>query len=186
MKEPIDKEYLEQSFIDFDTEVSEKKYLKNDDSSIHSHDNKNILDKMGESETGKLLFNGEEIFEEQNIDLSDYLKSTSDVSNTVSTGELLGNEIFVNPVTTDGWPIIILNSKEKLRYKFYQIAKYSEKLREFLIQKIPVKTSQLTNDSNFVTQNEINNITNGIKTITYSTTEPTTVAEDEIVMVYEE
>ena len=129
MKKPIDKEYLENSFKNFDAEVSENKYLHNDDPSIHQHENKNILDKISESETGTLVFDGKEFTDGQDglpgtngksayeiavdngfsgteaewldslkgetldIDLSDYVKTTGDVSNTTSTGDIKNGEL---------------------------------------------------------------------------------------------
>ena len=61
MDKPINKTYLENSFKDFDTQILEKKYLNQEDPSIHTHDNKDILDRIGESTEGKLLFNEKEI-----------------------------------------------------------------------------------------------------------------------------
>ncbi len=60
VNKPINKNYLETSFIDFDAEVLEKKYLNKKDPSIHNHENKNVLDKFTESNS-TLLFNGKEL-----------------------------------------------------------------------------------------------------------------------------
>lgn len=54
MKKPIDKTYLENCFKNFHTYLVSKHIL-------HSHENKETIDKISESETGHLLFNGSEI-----------------------------------------------------------------------------------------------------------------------------
>lgn len=54
MAKPINKDYLASSLKSFDEQILSKKYDE-----IHS--NREIIDKLTESEDGKLLFNGEEI-----------------------------------------------------------------------------------------------------------------------------
>lgn len=61
MKKPIDSNYLLKTLKSFFTEVLEKRYLHNDDSSLHSHDNIETLDKIRESDNGTLIFNEKEI-----------------------------------------------------------------------------------------------------------------------------
>ena len=58
---PIDKEYLTSAFKDFNTEVLDKKYLKSNDEQLHTHANKEVLNRFNVSETGTLLFDGYEI-----------------------------------------------------------------------------------------------------------------------------
>lgn len=53
MKKPIDKTYLENCFKDFHAYLLTKVF--------HTHENKAILDKIGESATGNILFDGSEI-----------------------------------------------------------------------------------------------------------------------------
>lgn len=60
-KKPIDKEYLKSSLKGFDSEVLEKKYIKSDNESLHTHANKEVLDKLSASEAGTLLYDGNEI-----------------------------------------------------------------------------------------------------------------------------
>lgn len=58
---PIDKEYLKNTLKDFDSEVLSKKYLQSNDEQLHTHDNKETLDKLSTSNDGKLLFDGNEL-----------------------------------------------------------------------------------------------------------------------------
>lgn len=58
---PIDKEYLVSSLKGFDSDVLSNKYLNSDDEQLHTHDNKEVLDKLNVSESGTLLFDGDEI-----------------------------------------------------------------------------------------------------------------------------
>lgn len=176
MKKPIDKEYLENSFKNFNTEVLEKKYLHNNDSSIHSHENKNVLDKISESETGTLMFGGKEFIDGNTIDLSNYVQKTDDISDMESTAKYsrgTGSQIeapYNIIVDTDGYPTFPPD--------FYQAQKIRKKFAVIninfnsLVDKIKSNFSQHTHGS--------------MKTITYSTTEPTSVSDGEIVMVYEE
>ena len=60
-RKPIDKEYLTSLFQDFDSEVLSKKYLQSNDEQLHTHANKEVLDKLDLSDDGTLLFNGNEI-----------------------------------------------------------------------------------------------------------------------------
>ena len=53
MKKPIDKTYLEDCFKNFHTYLIKHFF--------HVHDNKTTLDKISESESGSMLFNGSEI-----------------------------------------------------------------------------------------------------------------------------
>lgn len=62
-KKPIDKEYLKSSLKVFDSEVLEKKYIKSDNESLHTHANKDVLDKLSISDTGTLLYDRNEIGE---------------------------------------------------------------------------------------------------------------------------
>lgn len=74
-QKPISKDYLTSSLKDFDSEVLDKKYLKSDDGQLHTHANKEVLNRLDVSDTGALLFDGTEINTEsqairQLIDLS--------------------------------------------------------------------------------------------------------------------
>lgn len=60
-KKPIDKEYLKSSLKVFDSEVLEKKYIKSDNETLHTHSNKEVLNKLSASNTGILLYNGNEV-----------------------------------------------------------------------------------------------------------------------------
>lgn len=62
-KKPIDKEYLKSSLKVFNSEVLEKKYIKSDNESLHTHANKDVLDKLSISDTDTLLYDGNEIGE---------------------------------------------------------------------------------------------------------------------------
>lgn len=53
MKKPIDKTYLENSFKNFHIYLLTKIF--------HNHENKTVLDKIGESASGNILFDGSEI-----------------------------------------------------------------------------------------------------------------------------
>lgn len=137
MNKPINKEYLENSFKNFFKEILEKKYLHNDDISIHSHSNKETLDKISESDTGTLLFSGKEFSDGQ-----------------------------------DG----------KSAYEIAVENGFEGTVQEWL--------ESLKGDPNNITPDiigaaSINHTHGSMRTITYSTTEPTSVAEGEIVMVYE-
>ncbi len=212
MKKPIDKEYLENSFKSFDSEILEKKYFHNNDHSIHSHDNKNILDKISESETGTLMFDGEEFTDGkdglpgtngksayevavdngfvgteeewleslkgdmQNIDLSNYVQKLDDISEMESialynldTGGHIDPDYQLS-MDMDGYPMFDSDfyKAQKIRQKFYILSFNFDAL----VNKIKNNFSKHTHGN--------------MHTITYSTTEPTTVAEGEIVMVYEE
>lgn len=63
MTKPIDREYLVASLKSFDKEVLSKKYSQGGGSTVetHTHDNKETIDKLTETQDGKLLFDGEEI-----------------------------------------------------------------------------------------------------------------------------
>ena len=58
---PIDKQYLISSIKKFDSEILSKKYLPSNDIQLHTHTNKEVLDKINVSNNGTLLFNGREI-----------------------------------------------------------------------------------------------------------------------------
>lgn len=73
---PIDKEYLTSTFQDFDSAVLEKKYLQSDDEQLHTHANQEILDKLNVSDNGTLLFDGNEISNENTVDV--YTKEEAD------------------------------------------------------------------------------------------------------------
>ena len=60
-RKPIDKEYLTSSFQEFNSAVLEQKYLQSDDEQLHTHANQEILNNLGLSDDGTLLFNGNEI-----------------------------------------------------------------------------------------------------------------------------
>lgn len=61
VKKPIDKEYLKSSLKDFDSKILEKKYVQNNNEQLHTHVNKEVLDKLSTSDTGTLLYDGDEI-----------------------------------------------------------------------------------------------------------------------------
>lgn len=82
---PIDKEYLVSSLKGFDSGVLNKKYLNSDDEQLHTHGNKEVLDKLNVSESGTLLFDGDEINQnelstllEQNEILSSNIEEETD------------------------------------------------------------------------------------------------------------
>lgn len=82
---PIDKEYLVSSLKGFDSGVLSKKYLNSDDEQLHTHDNKEVLDKLNVSESGTLLFDGDEINKnelstllEQNEILNSHIEEETD------------------------------------------------------------------------------------------------------------
>ena len=58
---PIDKEYLTSSLKDFDSEILSKKYLQTNDEQLHTHANGEVLNRLNVSDTGALLFDGNEI-----------------------------------------------------------------------------------------------------------------------------
>ena len=60
-QKPISKDYLTSSLKDFDSEVLDKKYMQSNDEQLHTHANKEVLDKLDLSDDGTLLFNGNEI-----------------------------------------------------------------------------------------------------------------------------
>ena len=60
-QKPISKDYLTSSLQDFDSEVLDKKYLKYNDEQLHTHANKEVLNRLDVSDTGALLFDGNEI-----------------------------------------------------------------------------------------------------------------------------
>lgn len=60
-QKPISKDYLTSSLQDFDSEVLDKKYLKSDDGQLHTHANEEVLNRLEVSDTGALLFDGNEI-----------------------------------------------------------------------------------------------------------------------------
>lgn len=60
-QKPISKDYLTSSLKDFDSEVLDKKYLKSDDEQLHTHANKEVLNRFNVSDTGALLFDGNEV-----------------------------------------------------------------------------------------------------------------------------
>ncbi len=153
MNKPINKEYLENSFKNFFAEILEHRYLHNDDSSVHSHSNKNTLDKIGESNSGTLLFDGKEFSDGQ-----------------------------------DGTPGI----NGKSAYELAVENGFDGTIQEWLasLKGDPGQNGEDADISN-ITPDSIgaaskNHIHGNMKTIIYSTTEPITVAEGEIVMVYEE
>ena len=72
---PINKDYLTSSLKDFDSEILSKKYLQSNDEQLHTHVNEEVLNRLNVSDTGALLFDGNEINAEsqtirQLIDLS--------------------------------------------------------------------------------------------------------------------
>ena len=60
-RKPIDKEYLISTLKDFDSEILSKKYIKSDSEQLHTHANKDVLDKLNVSDNGTLLFDGNAI-----------------------------------------------------------------------------------------------------------------------------
>lgn len=58
---PINKDYLTSSLKDFDSEILSKKYLQTNDEQLHTHANEEVLNRLNVSDTGTLLFNGNEI-----------------------------------------------------------------------------------------------------------------------------
>lgn len=92
MKKPIDKEYLTNTLKSFDAEVSETKYLHNNDPSVHTHDNKTILDKISKSDKGTLLFDGKEVGNTESSSGSteyDILSTSSEVKENAVAGKLV-------------------------------------------------------------------------------------------------
>lgn len=202
-KKFIDKDYLISSLKDFDKEILNKKYCRLNDERLHTHDNKEVIDKLSISDDGNLLFDGNEINNSSSgadgksaydiavdngfvgteaewleslkgnaadIDLSSYLKTNGDSSITVCTGAEIPliDDLIVIGLDQEGYPILDLSRSEKLRLKFCSISEHFNKLVEII-------------------KSNISNHTHGNMTkITYSVTEPTSVAEGEIVMVYEE
>lgn len=165
MKKPIDKEYLKNSFLDFYTKIIEKRFLHINDDSLHIHNNKSTLDKLDESDSGKLLYNGKEI-----------------TGGTDSSGSGNGRD------GKSAYQIAVDNGFVGTEVEWLQSLKGE-----------PGKDAEISNsDISNITSEVIDSITPDIigasttehthgymKTIILSTTEPTTVAENEIVMVYE-
>lgn len=58
---PINKDYLTSSLKDFDSEILSKKYLQSNDEQLHTHANEEVLNRLNVSDTGTLLFDGNEI-----------------------------------------------------------------------------------------------------------------------------
>lgn len=114
----INKTYLENSFKDFDTQILEKKYLNQEDPSIHTHDNKDILDRIGESTEGKLLFNEKEIVSDNDscVSKDDVLSTSTAVKENTQAGKLVdalvvkdvfqsvsnGKELIASAITDKG------------------------------------------------------------------------------------
>lgn len=144
---PIDKQYLISSLKNFDSDILEKKYVQFNNTLFHSHDNKNVLDKLNISDNGTLLFNGNEI-------------NNGSVSAGKSAYQIALDNGFEGTETE--W-LETLNGKSA-----YQIA----------VKNGFIGTEQEWLDS---LKGESGNIK-----ITFSATEPDSVNEGEIIMVYEE
>ena len=153
MKKPIDKEYLEQSFIDYNT------FLHSEDSSVHDHNNKSTLDKISESDEGNLLFNGEEICNQ--LSGTGGGENGKDGIDGKSAYEIAVDNGFDG--TVEEWLESLKGDK-------------GDPGENFDVNNItPSNIGAATEDH-----------THGdMKIITFSTSEPDTVAENEIVMVYE-
>lgn len=213
MKKPLDIEYIKNCFKDFYTQIIENNFLHKDDKSLHIHSNKSTLDKLGESNKGNLLFSNREIIETDvmnsalsthntsntsHADLRDLIKNLSTKLNALADSDdetldqlseivsyIKNNKDLIDGITTSKVSITdIIDNIDSL-----QSNTVSGKIVDALIIK-EVLESLNTNISN-ITPETINaaneDHTHGyMKTITLSTTEPTTVAENEIVMVYED
>lgn len=152
MKKPLDIEYIKYYFKDFYTQIIEKNFLHKDDKSLHIHNNKSTLDKLGESDSGKLLFNGKEI--------------------TGGTGDSGGG---IGQDGKSAYQIAVDNGFNGTEVEWLESLKGTPGKDADINEITPEIIGAATGDH-----------THGdMKTITFSSTEPTTVAENEIVMVYE-
>ena len=133
MKKPIDKTYLENCFKDFYTYLLTKVF--------HTHENKAILDKIGESATGNILFDGKELSKGKN-------GITPHIDSTTKHWFIGETDTGVLAEGTNG-----------------------EGSENITLESLGAASSDHTHGY--------------LKTVTLATTEPETVAEGEIVMVYE-
>lgn len=184
MKKPIDKTYLENCFKDFCTYLLQKM--------LHKHDNQTTLDKIEESDQGKLLFNGSEINNGAGQDVTDG-KSAYEIAvdngyvgtETEWLGSLKGNNgnngtdgqdgitPHIDP-TTKHW--FIGETDTGIVAEGTKGDKGDKGDRGESAENITLETLDAASS----------NHTHGyLKTVTLSTTEPETVAEGEIVLVYE-
>lgn len=166
MKKPIDKTYLENCFKDFHTYLLTKVF--------HTHENKAILDKIGESATGNILFDGKE------------LNSGNGGSSTdgKSAYQIAVDNGFVGTETE--W-ILSLKGENGITPHIDSTTKHW-----FIGETDTGVLAEGTNGegSENITLESLgaasSDHTHGyLKTVTLTTTEPETVAEGEIVMVYE-
>lgn len=171
MKKPIDKTYLENCFKNFHTYLVAKNIL-------HSHENKTTIDKIGESETGHLLFNGTEISGSGSGE--DIVDGKSAYEIAVDNG-FVGTEaewlvsLKGNPGDNGVTPHIDPETKHWFIGET-DTGVLAEGVNGHGSENITLETLGAAS---------ANHIHGYLKTVTLSTTEPTTVAEGEIVMVYE-
>lgn len=144
MKKPIDKNYLVNTLKNFDTEVSEKKYLSKNDPALHTHENKTVLNKISESDKGTLLFDGKEI----------------------------GNSSTEKPASA--YDIAVKNGFSGTEEEWLESLKGAPGKDAGDISPEDIGAANIDHSHGY------------LKTITLSATEPTAVADGEIVMVYEE
>ena len=152
-KLPIDKQYLISSFKDFYEKILNKEFLKSNDKSLHSHDNKKILDKISVSDSNTLLYDGKEIC---------FGGNNSTTSNGKSAYEIAKDNGFEGTETQ--W-------LESLKGEPGEPGKDAD-VSDIDLDDIGAAKAEHTHGY--------------VKIVTLSTTEPTTVTDGEIVMVYEE
>lgn len=166
MKKPIDKMYLENCFKDFHTYLLTKVF--------HTHENKTVLDKIGESTSGNILFNGKELSSE----------SESSVTDGKSAYQIAVDNGFVG--TEAEW-ILSLKGENGITPHIDPTTKHwfiGETDTGILAEGTNGQGSEnITLDTLGAASSDH---THGyLKTVTLATAEPETVAEGEIVMVYE-
>lgn len=91
-----------------------------------------------------LYVNGNwEVIGNTSIDLSGYLTTTGDSTETLSSGNSIYGEVIDVETDSDGYPILDLTLKEKLRLKFKKISFAFDELVSTIKSKIPSLTNNL-------------------------------------------
>lgn len=125
----------------------------------HSHENKDVLDKFGEAEDGSPIYNGKKIegsegvgiTEEQAAELAENTKARHTHNNKDVLDYFGMNYAKTRPTfKSDDGITNTLATTDDVRSKF-----------NTFLNRIPEKTSQLVNDSNFVTAEYVTKAING-------------------------
>lgn len=213
MKNPLDREYIKNCFKDFYTQIVDNNFLKKTDKALHIHNNKSTLDRLSESNEGNLLFNDKKIIETDAMnsvlsthntsntshsDIRDLIKNLSTKLNALADSDdetldqlseivayIKNNKTLIDGITTSKVSVSnIINSINSVKSNTVTGKVVDALVIKEILQSFNTDIGNIAPETIGAASEDHSH--GYMKTITLSSTEPTTVAEGEIVMVYED